>query len=135
MKVCRCESAFSFFFFKQSLFDHGNSCCSAGSKVRCSLITVFYHSSLLYLTYNIYLHHTGLLPKVQSKLQTFIKLCSLVNNKINHFYFLKLCFQLIYPVFIFCIQQFGFLFLHFLAWSLDWHIKNTRISFPFSRRY
>ena len=32
----------------------------AGSKVCCSLITVFYHSSLLYLTYNIYLHHTGL---------------------------------------------------------------------------
>ena len=80
----------------------------AGSKVCCSLITVFYHSSfILYLiiTYNIYLHHTGLLVKVHSKLQTFIKLCSLVNNKINHFYFLKLCFQLIYPVFIFCILK------------------------------
>lgn len=32
-------------------------------------------------------------------------------------------------------QQFGFLFFHFLTWSLNWHIKNTRISFPFSRRY
>ena len=77
-------------------------------KVCCSLITVFYHSSfILYLiiTYNIYLHHTGLLVKVHSKLQTFIKLCSLVNNKINHFYFLKLCFQLIHPVFIFCILK------------------------------
>lgn len=36
----------------------------AGRKICCSLITVFYHSSLLYLTYDIYLHHTGLLLKV-----------------------------------------------------------------------
>lgn len=106
MKVCRCESAFScFFFFKQSLFDHGNSCYC-----RQEDLLFFDHcvlSQLLIIPYLWYLFtpHRVTAKGTHSKLQTFIKLCSLVNNKINHFYFLKLSFKLIYPVFIFCILK------------------------------